>query len=177
MNARLILLTIALVIGAHLPAATATEFYEGRTLKVVTGGSIGGGYDAQTRLVAAYFGKHIPGNPSVVVQNMPAGSGIASVNHIYARAAKDGTEIGQFNRDAMLAKLLGHREALFDLEEFNWLGSPASYSESAWIVIIRSELPYKTLDDLRNAAKPVVLETSVPSLSLSFVMCLEPTLK
>jgi tripartite-type tricarboxylate transporter receptor subunit TctC len=140
-----------------LSAASASNFYEGRILKVVTGGSIGAGYDAQTRLVAAHLARHIAGNPSVIVQNMPAGSGIASINHTYARAARDGTEIGQFNRDAMLARLLGHQQALFDLEEFNWLGSPASYSDSAWVVVIRSDLPHRTLDDLRKAEKPVVI--------------------
>ena len=157
MNLRYAPIAALLSVLASLPAANASNFYEGRVLKVVTGGSIGGGYDAQTRLVAAHIGRHIPGNPSVIVQNMPAGSGIASVNHTYARAARDGTEIGQFNRDAMLAKLLGHQQALFDLEEFNWLGSPASYSDSAWVVVLRSDLPHKTLDDLRKAEKPVVI--------------------
>ncbi len=149
-------LVAALQTLASSDRSFAADFYEGKTLKIVTGGSIGGGYDAQTRVLAGVLGRHIPGNPSVVVQNMPAGSGIASVNHTYARAAKDGTEIGQFNRDGMLAKLLGHQQALFNLEEFNWLGSPASYSESAWVVMIRSEMPYRTLDDLRKAEKPVV---------------------
>ena len=156
MNLRIAILVPLLSALTHLPAAHASSFYEGRILKIVTGGSIGAGYDAQTRLVAAHIGRHIPGAPSVIVQNMPAGSGMASVNHTYARAAKDGTEIGQFNRDAMLAKLLGHQQALFELEEFNWLGSPASYRESAWVIVIRSELPYKNLEDVRKAEKPVI---------------------
>ena len=136
--------------------ATAADFYQGKTLKIVTGGSVGGGYDAQTRMLATHLAKHIPGNPTIVVQNMPAGSGIASVNHTYTRAAKDGTEIGQFNRDGMLAKLLGHDQAMFNLEEFNWLGSPASYSDNAWVVLIRSSLPHKNLDDMRKPGDPVI---------------------
>lgn len=134
----------------------AADFYQGKTLKVVTGGSAGGGYDAQTRMLAGYLGRHIPGNPTVIVQNMPAGSGIASINHTYSVAAKDGTEIGQFNRDGMLAKLLGHEQAAFKLEEFNWLGSPASYSDNAWVVLIRSALPQKNLEDVRKAEKPLI---------------------
>ncbi len=148
---------VLLALLFSLSAPSASSFYEGRILKVVTGGSIGAGYDAQTRIVAAHIGRHIPGNPSVIVQNMPTGSGIASVNHTYARAARDGTEIGQFNRDAMLARLLGHQQALFDLEEFHWLGSPASYSDSAWVVVLRSDLPHLTLDDLRKSEKPVIM--------------------
>lgn len=157
MNLRVTILVALLSGFTHqLAAHASSSFYEGRTLKIVTGGSVGAGYDAQTRLVASHIGRHIPGNPAVIVQNMPAGSGMASINHTYARAPKDGTEIGQFNRDSMLAKLLGHPQALFDLEEFNWLGTPASYSESAWVVIIRSDLPYKNLEDIRKAEKPVI---------------------
>jgi tripartite-type tricarboxylate transporter receptor subunit TctC len=154
-----IVLFAAVAVGITFtgPEALAADFYQGKTLKIVTGGSTGGGYDSQTRVVAAYLGKHIPGNPTVIVQNMPAGSGIASINHTYAKAPKDGTEIGQFNRDGMLARLLGHDQAAFNLEEFNWLGSPASYSDNAWVVLIRSELPHKNLEDLRKPGNPVVI--------------------
>ena len=73
MNLRIAILVPLLSALTHLPAAHASSFYEGRTLKIVTGGSVGAGYDAQTRLVASHIGRHIPGNPAVIVQNMPAG--------------------------------------------------------------------------------------------------------
>jgi tripartite-type tricarboxylate transporter receptor subunit TctC len=129
----------------------AADFYAGKTITITTGGSPGGSYDTHTRTVAAYMGKHIPGNPSFVIQNNQAGHGIAAANHIFNAARKDGTEIGQFNRDALILALLGTDLTKFKLTEFNWLGSPASYNDNAHVLLIRGALPYKTAAEIRAA--------------------------
>jgi tripartite-type tricarboxylate transporter receptor subunit TctC len=146
----------AMTLSMALNGASAEDFYAGKSMKVVTGGSPAGGYDTHTRTLARQLGKHIPGKPNIIVQNMPGGSGIKSINHTFNKAKRDGTEIGQFNRNALFARLLGHKTALFNLDEFNWIGSTASYRDNAWVVIIRSELPYTSIKDLREAPKPVV---------------------
>lgn len=133
----------------------AADFYEGKSIRIVTGGNVGGGYDTHTRLIAAYLGRHIPGNPQVIVQNMPEGSGIAAANYIFNAAKTDGTELGQFNRDALIVPLLGGNLAKFRLEDFNWIGTPANYTDNVFVVIIRSALPYKDMNDVRQAATPL----------------------
>jgi tripartite-type tricarboxylate transporter receptor subunit TctC len=138
--------------GSKLMAA---DFYEGKSIRLITGGNAGGGYDTHTRLIAAYLGRHIPGNPEVIVQNMPEGSGIGAANYIFNVAKKDGTELGQFNRDALTLSLLGDNVAKFRLEEFNWIGTPADYSNNVFVVVIRSALPYKNMEDVRKAATPL----------------------
>src|SRR5581483_10347542 len=92
-------------------AAAADDFFKGKTIKLVSGTTAGSGTDVYARLLQHYFGKHIAGNPSVVVENMPAGNGLAAINHIYNIAGKDGTEIGLFNRSALFAPLLGDDNA------------------------------------------------------------------
>jgi tripartite-type tricarboxylate transporter receptor subunit TctC len=141
-------LTAVVCLGGAVQAA---DFYAGKTITITTGGSPGGSYDTHTRTVAAYMGKHIPGNPSFVIQNNQAGHGIAAANHTFNAAKKDGTELGQFNRDALILALLGTDLTKFKLQEFNWLGSPASYNDNAHVLLIRGALPYKSVADIQKA--------------------------
>src|SRR5258708_4525361 len=82
----------ALASSAH--AQSVAEFYAGRQISMIVGSTAGGGYDTQGRLVAKHLGRHIPGNPTIVVQNMPAAGSLAATNHMYNVAAKDGSAIG-----------------------------------------------------------------------------------
>ena len=104
---------------------------------------------------AKYLAKHIPGEPQVVIQNMPAAGGMVAINHVYNVALKDGTEIGLFNRATLFAPILGEDQAKYKTEEFQWLGTPASYAENAFTFFIRSALPYKSMDELRRADPPI----------------------
>jgi tripartite-type tricarboxylate transporter receptor subunit TctC len=130
--------------------AAADNFYEGRTIKIIVAGSVGGAYDIPSRAAAKYLPKYIPGKPTVIVQNMPAAGGMVGINHVYNVSAKDGTEIGVFNRNTILAPLAGIKEARYEIDKFNWLGTPASYKDDAQVFMIRSSLPQKTIDDLRT---------------------------
>ncbi|HTY70003.1 MAG TPA: tripartite tricarboxylate transporter substrate-binding protein [Alphaproteobacteria bacterium] len=119
--AALIVLTAS---AAH--AAGVEDFYKGRTISLIIGYSVGGGYDLYGRQVARYLGKHIPGNPTVVPQNMPGAGSLKSVMYLYAAAPKDGTAIGTFGRTEAVAPLLTPDEAKFDATQLGWLGSVTS---------------------------------------------------
>ena len=147
--------TLALIGAAFIPDASAQDFYKGKSVKLIVGAAAGGGYDTHSRMIAKHMTKHIPGNPGIVVMNMPAAGGLVATNHVYALAEKDGSSIGLFNRYTILAGVLGNEQARFKVEEFHWLGTPASYSDNAYLFVIRSALPQKTVDDLRNANPPL----------------------
>lgn len=134
---------------------SAQDFYKGKSVKLIVGAAAGGGYDTHSRLVSKHMAHHIVGNPNIVVMNMPAAGGLVATNHVYAIADKDGSAIGLFNRYSILTGILGNEQARFKVEEFNWLGTPASYSDNAYLFVIRAALPQKTVEDLRKADPPL----------------------
>src|SRR5689334_3029126 len=106
---------------AALPSAGAVaveDFYKGKTIKIIVGGSAGGSYDIPARAVARILPRYIPGRPQVIVQNMPAAAGMAAINYVYNVAAKDGTELGVFNRNTVIAPLVGNATAKFEVDKF-----------------------------------------------------------
>ena len=146
----------AVILGVGVAgSAMAQDFYKGKQVKLIVGAAAGGGYDTHSRMIAKHMQKHIPGAPTVVVMNMPAAGGIVATNHVYAIAEKDGASIGLFNRYSILAGILGNEQARFKVEEFHWLGTPASYSDNAYLFVIRAALPQKTVEDLRKANPPL----------------------
>ena len=140
---------------ASAVAQSAAEFFKGKTIKLFVGASVSGGYSAHGRMVARYMTKHLPGNPAIIVQNMPAGAGISATNHVFNIAEKDGTEWGLFNRYTLPAPLLGVTQAKYDPRKFNWIGTTAGYSDNAYVFIVRSALPIHTIEDLRTANPPL----------------------
>ncbi len=145
----------ALLLAFAGTSADAADFYKDKTIRIITGGGAGGGYDTHTRLVAAHINKYIPGNPQIIVQNMVAGSGVSAGNHVYFKAKQDGTVLLQINRDAVTKPIIGLKLAQYDPAKFQWIGSPASYSENAYAIYIRSAVPYKSIVEMRNAKKQV----------------------
>src|SRR6516225_2492946 len=124
MRADLALSLIALVLplaGAH--ADPLADFYRGRNVTLIIGYSAGGGYDAYARVVARHLGRHIPGNPTVIAQNMPGAGSLRSANYLYNVAPKDGTVIGHFSRGMAMEPLIGTSATQFDARKFTWLGS------------------------------------------------------
>jgi tripartite-type tricarboxylate transporter receptor subunit TctC len=117
---------VLLMIGA-LPAYAAdaiADFYRGKTVQVLVGFGPGGGYDLYARTLARYMGRHIPGNPTLVPQNMPGAGGVKAMNYLYNVARKDGTVIGTFARGLAIEPLLGHAQGIqFDATKFGWVGS------------------------------------------------------
>jgi tripartite-type tricarboxylate transporter receptor subunit TctC len=144
-------LTAALaLLGACLaaPAAQAdpvADFYRGRTVQLVIGYSTGGGYDTYARALARYLGKHIPGNPTIVPQNMPGAGSLKAMNFLYAVAPKDGSTFGTIGRGIPLEPLLGGEGARFDPNKMNWIGS---ITNEVSICMSWHTSPIRSFDDL-----------------------------
>ena len=107
-------------------AALGQEFYQGKTIRVVVGLSAGGGFDTSSRTIARHLGKHIPGNPTVLVENMPGAGSLIAANHVYKVARPDGLTIGNFVGYSVLSQVLGRPGIEFDARRFEWIGLPVS---------------------------------------------------
>jgi len=151
---------VALVAALAAPAAAWAQanFYEGKTISVVIGAS-GGSLEITSRVVARHLGKHIPGNPSVVVQNMPGGAHLVATNHVYNVAKPDGLTLLANNPTVGIAQLTKVDAARFDLRRFQWLGSSGADGVA---LAIRPDLPYKTWDDVKKADRELVVGTTGP---------------
>jgi tripartite-type tricarboxylate transporter receptor subunit TctC len=141
------------IAGAH--AEEPADFYKGKQVILLVGYGPGGGYDIYARVIAQYLGKYIPGNPSVVVQNMPGAGSLRAANYIYSGAPKDGTVIGTFGRDIPLIGIMGGNPSVqFDPRKFTWLGSPSSYANDAYLLWVRDEAAVKTVADAQRPGGP-----------------------
>src|SRR3954463_1785395 len=148
------------LIGALIPfAAGAEPKFAGKTVTVLVGYKPGGGYDATARMLARHLPNHLPGKPTVIVQNMPGGNSIISANHMYNVAKPDGLTIGTFNRNLPIAQLTKVQGVKYDMLKFAWIGSAAN---EATILAIRNDLPYKNFEELRKAKEPVVIGSTGP---------------
>ena len=117
---------LGLVLAGPANANEVADFYRGKELRLVIGASVGGGYDIYARAIAKHLSGHIPGNPAVVPQDMPAGGGLAAANHIYNVASRDGTVIGAMQNTVPFEPFFANRQAQFDATKLNWLGTPTS---------------------------------------------------
>jgi tripartite-type tricarboxylate transporter receptor subunit TctC len=131
--------------------AAAHDYFQGKTVRIIVGNSVGGAMDDWARFVAQYLGKHIPGTPDVVVQNMPGAGGVSAANYVYNVAKPDGLILGVVNPALYNDQLIGSKEVKFDWPKFTWIGSPEKIDQ---VLFIRTDFPAKTLDELRNAPEP-----------------------
>jgi tripartite-type tricarboxylate transporter receptor subunit TctC len=154
MRAIAFLLSLFLALSAAR-ADEAADFYRGRQIDLIVGFGPGGGYDIYARLLARYIGKYIPGNPTVVVQNMPGAGSLRAANYIYSVAPKDGTAFGLFARDMALVALLGiDPNVQFDARKFTWLGTSSSYADDAYLLMLRKDAAVKSIADARRPGGP-----------------------
>jgi tripartite-type tricarboxylate transporter receptor subunit TctC len=139
---------LAIVIGivAGLLSAPVAALAQSQ-LNVVIGYSPGAIYDLYGRIVAKHLGKHLPGNPTVVPQNMPGAGSLRAANYLYAVAPKDGSTIGLFARGMAMQPLLDPQGVQFDAQKFNWLGSPSAETS---VVIASASTPFKTIEDAQQ---------------------------
>jgi tripartite-type tricarboxylate transporter receptor subunit TctC len=144
-----------LVLGCLLLAVSAhaqTPFYQGKTIRVIVGTPPGNLYDFWARLIVDHMGRHIPGNPSFVVQNMPGAGHVIAVNYLYTGVKPDGlTIIGSVIPSLYLNQLIGRSEIQFDWSKFTWIGSPARGNSQMYM---RADSPYKTIEEVRTAKEP-----------------------
>jgi tripartite-type tricarboxylate transporter receptor subunit TctC len=143
---------IAIATMLHLPmpqaaaqSASPDDFYKGKTVQMLIGFQAGTGYDTYARTLARHLGRHLPGTPTVVPQNMTGAGGLVAANHLYNLAPKDGTVIGIFNRSTVLDPLFGSPEATFDAQKYLWIGS---MGPEVSVCISWAKSPFKTWPDL-----------------------------
>ena len=161
--ARLILRCTA-SIAMLLSALTTTHaqepasFYKGKTITILVGYGTGGGYDVYARVLSRVYGKYIPGNPNVIIQNMPGAGSLRAANYLYKVAAKDGTVIGTFSRTM---PLLGLRDSdpnvQFDPRKFTWIGSSSSFANDAYVLVTRRDAAVKSIEDAQVPGGPPLL--------------------
>ncbi|MEA2659831.1 MAG: hypothetical protein QOF64_2430 [Candidatus Binatota bacterium] len=132
-------------------ASAQTPFYQGKTIRMVIGSSTGGGYDLWARVLARYYGKYIPGNPTIIVQNMPGAASIVATNYLYNVAKPDGLTLGAILPATYFDQLVGRPEVKFDFAKIGWIGSP---EQNDIIHYMRADTPYRSIDDIRKAKEP-----------------------
>ena len=146
-RARIIFLTLMLLAQN---AGAESPYYEGKTITIVVGYQAGDGYDIWARLLTAHMGKQIAGNPALIAQNMPGAGSLIAANYVYRVARPDGLTIGAIGPSLYLDQLLRKKEVHFDWPKFGWVGSTEN---TPWLLYMKSDAPYKTLEDVRRASQ------------------------
>ena len=131
--------------------AQAEPFYKGKTIRLVIGNTTGGFYDRWGRLFARFMGKHIPGQPEIIPQNMPGAGSVIATNHVYKVVKPDGLSLVMPLNGIYIDQLVGRAEAQFDLRKFHFIGSPAVESIVSYM---RADAPYKSIADVIKAKEP-----------------------
>jgi tripartite-type tricarboxylate transporter receptor subunit TctC len=135
-----------------LPRAGANEFYQGKSIRFIVGAPAGGGYDTYTRAIARHLGKHVPGNPTMVIENMDGAGSLIAANYTYNKAEPDGLNIGVWISGQIIRDALGDRSIKFDGRKFGWIGAPSNGSPTCAIMEFTG---LKTWDDVLNSKRPI----------------------
>jgi tripartite-type tricarboxylate transporter receptor subunit TctC len=140
------------------PARSQAPYYDGKTITILIG-TAGGGSIVAARIIAQYLGKYIPGNPTVIVQPMLGGAHIVASNHVFNTAKPDGLTLLAANPNIAVAQLIKVDGVRFDVSKYEWIGSSGA---DGVVLTVRSDLPYKTFDDLRKADRELVVGSTGP---------------
>jgi tripartite-type tricarboxylate transporter receptor subunit TctC len=115
------------------PSAAQDKFFEGKTIRIIVGFSPGGGFDAHSRAIARHMGRHIPGNPTVTVENMTGAGSLIAANYIYNQAKPDGLTTGNWIGGLIIQQYLNAKGVSFDAQKFEWVGAPVRINNiCAW---------------------------------------------
>ena len=150
--------SVAFVVGSSIPG-TAQDFYRDKVIRIIVGYRVGGGYDVYTRVLSRHLGKHIPGNPTVVVENMDGAGSLRAANYVYNRADPDGLTLGVFGGGLVTQQALGEKGLRFDARKFHWLGSMA---EGTPACVIMGFTGLKTFDDVMSSKKELRFGSTGP---------------
>ena len=159
--------TLALCCFVAVPSLAQDEvagFYKGKTIQLRVGSEVGGGYDLIGRTIARHMGRHIPGQPNIVVQNVTGGGGLKLLNDLYNVAPKDGTVFGAGISGTPTGALITPGVAKFDPRQFNWLGSAGT---ETFLVVVTDKSPVQTLDQLFKS-ELIIGATASGSASVDF---------
>ncbi|HET8564570.1 MAG TPA: tripartite tricarboxylate transporter substrate-binding protein, partial [Candidatus Binatia bacterium] len=131
--------------------AQGEPFYKGKSIRIVVGFTAGGIVDLWARLFTQHLGKYIPGNPDLIVQNVPGGGSMIAANQLYNTAKPDGLTLGMISTGLYFDQLTGVKEVQFDWAKFGWIGSPTRNFET---LTMRSDAPHRTVEDLQKTTQP-----------------------
>jgi tripartite-type tricarboxylate transporter receptor subunit TctC len=134
-------LFLILSFRTSIVSAQGEPFYKGKQIRIIVGLSTGGGYDRAARMLARHIGKYIPGNPDVLVQNMPGASSVTAANYVWGVAKPDGLTILAPHNNVYLGQLSGQKEVQFDLPRFQWIGS---LENDDMLLFGRADAPFKS---------------------------------
>ena len=137
----------------------AAPYYEGKTIRIIVGTAPGGGYDTYTRLLGRHFSKHIPGTPTVIVDNMPGAGGLLSANHMYRVAKPDGLTIGHFVGGQFLQQLLNRPGIEFDARRFEYIGVPA---QDNFVLTVAKASGISSMDQWMSSKTPIKFGAIAP---------------
>jgi tripartite-type tricarboxylate transporter receptor subunit TctC len=146
-----VLLVALLTLVAPWLALAQDPFYKGQTITILAGTGAGNVYDLYARLFARHMGKYIPGNPDIIVQNMPGAASMIAANHLSNVTKPDGLTIGAIFPALYFDQVIGRSEVKFDWSKFIWLGSPV---KSEHLLYMRADTPYKSIEDTMKASTP-----------------------
>jgi tripartite-type tricarboxylate transporter receptor subunit TctC len=155
-----ILLALGVMLGAIAPAAGQDDpaaFYKGKTVRLIVGVGVGSGYDINARVLARHMGKHIPGNPNIIVQNQPGAGSLTMTNQMYAAGPFDGTVIGASFNGLPTAPLLQPNGVRFESTKINWIGSTNRETQTMYVW---HTAPQQTIEDLRT--KEMIVGAQAP---------------
>jgi tripartite-type tricarboxylate transporter receptor subunit TctC len=153
-----LVLAIAMLAAPQARADDVADFYKGKRINLIVSYGTGGGYDVYARVLSRHMSRHIPGNPNIVIQNMPGAGSLRGANYIYNVAPKDGTTFGTFARNMPLLGLLkANQNVQFDPRKFTWLGSSSSFADDAYLLLVSRNAKVKTVDDARRPGGPEVI--------------------
>ena len=158
-------LLVALLIGFGVGHANAQEpFYKGKVIKIVVGFSAGGGYDTYARLIGRHMTRHIPGNPAIVVENMPGAGSLVSANSLYKAAKPDGLTIGHFIGGLFIQQLLQKPGIDFDARKFEYLGVP---TQDNYVTAVSKNAGISNIQQWFNVKSPLKLGGIAPGTATS----------
>jgi tripartite-type tricarboxylate transporter receptor subunit TctC len=160
-------LLVAIVVAClNATTAHADDFYKGKTIRVIVGGSAGGGFDIYTRAMARHMGKHIAGNPAMIVENMTGAGTLIAAKYLHSSAKPDGLSFGLFNGALILSGALGNKSIDFDMRELEFLGVPV---QDSTVCALRKESGVTNMDQWFAAKTPIKLGGLSPGNSTSDV--------
>lgn len=142
----------------------AQDFFTGKTIKFIVGYSPGGSFDLYTRTIARHFSKHVPGNPTTIVENMTGAGGIIAANHLYNRAAPDGLTIGAWAAPLVLQNVMGNEATKFDGRKFGYLGVPSPYDT---VCMFNDKSGIANMNDWIHSKRPMKISAIGPGTSTS----------
>jgi len=143
------LIVLAFLFSVGTPVIAQTPFYQGKTISIIVGTKTGDVYDLYPRLVAQFWSKYIPGNPNIIIQNVPGAASLIAANQVYNIAKPDGLTLGAIYPALYFDQLIKKPEVKYDWAKIPWIGSTVKSNQ---LLYMRADTPYKSVEDVRKAA-------------------------